>query len=135
MPWFKVDDKLAFHPKVLAAGNTAIGLWIRAGAWAADQLTDGHIPAQMIPVLGGKPADARRLVDAGLWDRTPNGYQFHDWDDYQPTRQDHDNRVKTGRAGGTLGAHRRWHKDHPSPDCEYCVSDRQLPIQPNRHNP
>ena len=38
MAWFKVDDKLAFHPKVLTAGNTAIGLWVRAGAWSADQL-------------------------------------------------------------------------------------------------
>lgn len=31
MPWFKVDDTLALHGKVVAAGNPAMGLWVRAG--------------------------------------------------------------------------------------------------------
>lgn len=120
MSWFKVDDKLAFHPKVLAAGNSAMGLWIRAGAWAADQLTDGFVPTNMIAVLGGKPADAKALSQAGLWVAEPGGYRMHDWTHYQPTRADKESATTSKRAGGQLGAHRRWHKDHPSPDCEYC---------------
>jgi len=43
MPWFKVDDTLAFHAKVVAAGNAAMGLWVRAGAHSMQQLTDGFI--------------------------------------------------------------------------------------------
>lgn len=34
MSWFKVDDHLAFHRKTLAAGNEAMGLWVRAGSWS-----------------------------------------------------------------------------------------------------
>lgn len=88
MPWFKVDDTLATHHKVVRAGNTAMGLWVRAGSWSASQLTDGFVPTQMIGVLGGKPADARRLVEAGLWHNTEGGYVFHEWarDGRQPTR-------------------------------------------------
>ena len=33
--WFKVDDNLALHPKVLGAGNAAMGMWVRAGSWSA----------------------------------------------------------------------------------------------------
>lgn len=122
MPWFKVDDSFATHPKVVRAGNAAIGLWVRAGTWAAAQLTDGHIPNDMIPVLGGKPADVHKLTSLGLWDRTDDGYQFHDWSDYQPTSADvkraRDAQARSGREGN----HRRWHlkKGVTDPACEFC---------------
>lgn len=86
MPWFKVDDTLATHAKVVRAGNSAMGLWVRAGSWSASQLTDGYVPADMIGVLGGKAADARRLVEVGLWVNADGGYRFHQWDDRQPSR-------------------------------------------------
>lgn len=79
MPWFPVDDTAAFHPKLVAAGNTAIGMWARAGAWCAQQLTDGFVPDHMIGALGNT-AQARQLVNVGLWTREDGGYQFHEWD-------------------------------------------------------
>lgn len=90
MPWFKIDDNFAFHRKAVAAGNTAIGLWTRAGAWCSAQLTDGHVPTDMVKLLGGRPTDAKKLVDAGLWHQVDGGYQFHQWseDDRQPKRSD-----------------------------------------------
>lgn len=123
MSWFKVDDKLAFHPKVIRAGNSAMGLWLRGGAWSADQATDGFIPATMIPVLGGRPSDTKALVAAGLWVEEAGGFRMHDWTDYQPTKVERDNAVNGKKAGGQLGAHRRWHKQHPSPTCEYCTGN------------
>lgn len=86
MTWFKVDDGLALHPKAIEAGNSALGLWVRAGAWCASQLTDGRLPGAMLAPLGGRARDADRLVKAGLWWQTENGYEFRDWTDYQPTR-------------------------------------------------
>lgn len=122
MTWFKIDDKLALHPKVLAAGNAAIGLWVRAGSWSADQLTDGKIPATMLTVLGATKRDAKRLVDAGLWETTPDGYQFHDWHEYNPTAD----AVRQGRSamtnGSTRGNHARWHaaRGITDPECPHC---------------
>lgn len=86
MTWFKVDDQLAFHPKVLMAGNAAMGLWVRAGSWCGAHLTEGALPRHMIGTLGAQQRDANRLVQAELWIRTDVGYQFKDWGDYQPTK-------------------------------------------------
>lgn len=87
MAWFKVDDALAFHVKVITAGNTAMGLWVRAGSWCAQQLTNGHVPANIVRTFGGSSDDVRSLCDVGLWHEVEDGYQFHDWDEYQPTRE------------------------------------------------
>lgn len=86
MAWLKVDDQLAFHPKVMEAGNSAMGLWVRAGAWCAANLTDGQLPANMIGTLGAQRRHARSLVESGLWVETETGYAFHDWGEFQPTK-------------------------------------------------
>ncbi len=87
MTWFKVDDNLAFHPKVLAAGNAAMGLWVRAGSWSAQQLTDGRIPDSILLSLG-TVKQAESLARVGLWTRAEGAWQFHGWSDVgrQPTR-------------------------------------------------
>lgn len=92
MPWFQVDDGFAFHRKAVRAGNAALGLWVRAGSWCAQHLTDGYIPEEMVDVLGSE-AQASKLVSAGLWipvDKgVDKGYQFHQWteDGRNPSRE------------------------------------------------
>ena len=86
MAWFKVDDKLHSHPKVLGVSLRAMGLWVKAGSWCADQLTDGHIPRAALALLNATTTDARALVTAGLWLETDGGWRFRDWVDYQPTK-------------------------------------------------
>lgn len=88
MAWFKVDDKLHSHPKRHRAGLRAMGLWVVAGSWCGDQLTDGLVPRDMLAALGGRPADAKALVDAGLWEAVDGGWRFHDWAGQNPTRSD-----------------------------------------------
>ena len=114
MPWFRVDDRFAMHPKAVAAGNTALGLWVRAGSWCAQLLTDGHVPRGMLPALSGRPRDAQALVDAGLWVVTADGWSFHDWDTFQPSRANvealRESRAQAGRKGGRAsGSSRRGH--------------------------
>ena len=85
MSWFKVDDNLAFHAKVMTAGNAAMGLWVRAGSWSMQMLTDGRIPAAICRQLGTE-SQAKKLVEAGLWETTKDGWRFHGWDERQPSR-------------------------------------------------
>lgn len=85
IPWFKVDDTLAFHHKSVAAGNAAMGLWVRAGSWSMQTLSDGYIPDVIAIQLGSK-SQAKRLVEVGLWDRLQSGYGFHEWEQRQPTK-------------------------------------------------
>ena len=94
MAWFKVDDGFHASRKLLKipkrARFAAIGLWTVAGSWAADQLTDGNVPDYMIREWGSPPAAPEALVDAGLWERTHDGYLFYNWHEYQPSKQDVD---------------------------------------------
>lgn len=86
MPWFKVDDNLAMHAKAVEAGNAALGLWVRAGSWASQQLTDGFVPSWVVRTMG-TPAQAKSLVRARLWREVDGGYSFWQWEDRQPTRE------------------------------------------------
>jgi hypothetical protein len=103
VPWFKVDDHLATHAKVVKAGNPAMGLWVRAGSWAAQHLTNGHVPTHVVTMLG-TTAQARLLVQAGLWLEDEGGWRFHDWFGYQPTAEEaevtREKRREAGRKGG-----------------------------------
>lgn len=87
MPWFNVDDGLAFHTKVIKAGNTAMGLWVRAGSHCARHLTDGFVDDDVVQSLG-TVKQAARLVNSGLWMRVEGGFQFHEYhaDGRNPTR-------------------------------------------------
>jgi len=84
--WFKVDDKFHSHPKTITVSLRALGLWVKAGSWCSDQLTDGAVPTSAIKALGGSLKDARELVASGLWDECETGFQFHDWLNMNPSR-------------------------------------------------
>lgn len=96
MPWFKVDDKLATHPKAFAAGNAAMGLWVRAGSWSMGALTDGEIPRAIVRTLGTE-RQAAQLVAAGLWEATAEGWRFHEWSERQPSREKLDAEMAAAR--------------------------------------
>lgn len=83
MSWFKVDDGFWSHPKTLSLGAPALALWVRAGSWSCQQLTDGFIPEPALTMLGGAKKSADELVRVGYWDATDGGWLFHDWADYQ----------------------------------------------------
>lgn len=86
MPWFKVDDGFHSHPKVLRAGNAAVGLWTRCGSWCSDQLTDGFVPDEIARMYGTRK-EVATLLDVGLWFRVDGGYVMHDFGDYNPTAE------------------------------------------------
>jgi hypothetical protein len=85
MPWFKIDDTFAMHEKVMAAGNAAVGLWARSGAWSMQQLTDGFVPDHVLRALG-TPKERRTLVEVSLWVEVEGGITFKNWEERQPTK-------------------------------------------------
>lgn len=123
MPWFNVDDGFAFHHKAVKAGNAALGLWVRAGSWCSQQLTDGFVPAEMVGVFG-TPAQARRLVAAGLWHVVEGGYRFHQWtengrnfsreDVEKKRRQDSDRKARWREQKAAKSAEAQVKDDSPS---------------------
>lgn len=129
--WFKVDDKLHDHRKARKAGKAAMGVWVLAGSWSMDNGTDGFVPEDVLS-RWGTPADARKLVTAGLWDvdewEGEKGWRFHDWSRFQPSAAVTAARQAAEHEAGVRGNHKRWHvgRGISDPDCEYCyrVPDR-----------
>lgn len=84
--WVKLTDTFAEHPKVYALTDRQFRLHITAMLWAARNGTDGALPSNYEPAIK-RSRDAAALVQAGLWEITRNGWQIHDWLEYNPTAQ------------------------------------------------
>jgi hypothetical protein len=51
MAWLRIDDQFAFNPKVMAAGNEAAGVYVRALCYCCANRTDGFIPDEIAAML------------------------------------------------------------------------------------
>lgn len=116
MSWAKIDDHLAHHPKIVRAGNEAVGVWIRAISWCTAHETDGEIARETLEGLTGTARFAtciRQLLLAGLLHKTGRDkYAIHDFLEWNPSAKesqeyrDHISKVRSeaGRIGGLKSA-------------------------------
>lgn len=140
MAWGKVDDKLHASVKWRRATKGGRALWTTALSWCSDQENGGQVPSDMLRVLDGTPSDAKSLVTAGLWDTTHDGWEFHDWADYNPDSASAKAVREAKSDGGKQGNHARWHvkRKVKVAGCEFCEShnpshtDRISESGPNR---
>lgn len=89
MPWVKIDDRFPSHRKIALLSDRAFRLHVSAICWCSENLTDGRITdreLKLIAHIRGLKATAKQLEDAGLWDRTDDGWVIHDFLDYNPSR-------------------------------------------------
>ena len=119
MTWFKIDDDFFFHPKVIAAGNSAIGLFVRCGSWASNHLTDGHIPDKVIEMFGCD-ADITRLIEVELLEETDTGYFMPAFLDYNPSAEE----VRATRAASA--ERQRQSRTRRSDDSEDVTRDSRV---------
>jgi len=109
MTYFKVDDGVAFHPKMMRLSAEAVRAWVFAGSWSGRYLTDGFIPHDALAIIKGNDTIASELIEAGLWDEVDGGFQFHDWCEYQYSKEDiegrrlRDREKKRKQRGLSLG--------------------------------
>lgn len=121
MPWVKLDDHFADHPKLAAIDAwerpLAVFLHIMALCWCNRHLTDGFVPKAAVERLAPELVDydyergnisptliASKLVACGLWEENQAFYIIHDYLEYQPSREEvlalRETRSQAGRKGG-----------------------------------
>jgi hypothetical protein len=119
MPWVRLAEDFAEHPRIVAAGPLAAMLQVSALCWCNRQLTDGFVPRGQVPRLVcwegiGREVDGTfrpvtwqdvvlDLVTAGIWDPVDGGWQIHDYLSYQPSRSEVLATQDRKRAAGSLG--------------------------------
>ncbi|SRR6266498_2134813 len=134
MPWVRIDEEFARHPKVMAAGPLGMAMQVAALCYCNQYLTDGFIPRTVVAGLldfaglgmrmwqgdlvgGGEDATwqlvVEDLLEAGLWveELSRGGYRIHDYHDYQPSKEEalklRADRAAAGQKGGKASAKAR----------------------------
>lgn len=106
MSWPTLDDAAPLHRKQLAAGALACWLWTCGLCYCERQeAKDGFIPEAVIKLLypGLGPKQAKRLVDAGLWERAKGGYVVHDYLHWRGRRFGQ-SQAERGAKGGSVSS-------------------------------
>jgi hypothetical protein len=89
VPWVRIDDGFYMHPKVVGLSPAAIGLHLCGLCYAADNLTDGHVPKAAIGRLTSAKTVGKMLGEleaAGMWIDEGKSWRIHDYLKYQPSR-------------------------------------------------
>ena len=88
MGWFRIDDRSTDHPKFLALSDGAFRLWVEGGVFCNRHLTNGLI---LRAALNGFRYVSRKrtdeLVAVSLWDRVPDGFQMHDYLEWNESKE------------------------------------------------
>lgn len=110
MAWFKIEAKLPQHAKYAPLTDAAFRLAITAGAWCAQNMTDGWIPKSVVATLTRAPSGKRlasvtvELISSGIWEDHGDRYAVHDFLVYNISRADWEAKVNAGSAGGRAKA-------------------------------
>jgi hypothetical protein len=88
MPYLNLDDDYPDHRKVDALSDGAFRLHTAALCYCAKNLTDGVVDAHRVPRLTRtfKTSHVAELVDGGLWMPHADGYEVHDYLDWNKSR-------------------------------------------------
>jgi len=113
VPWLKLDDAFADHPKVDGLSDGAFRLHVAGLLYASRHLTDGEIPTRAVPRLtpAFETGHLDEVVDAGLWHEHDDRFALHDFLEWNPSAAEakarRKARAEAGRKGGIASGRTR----------------------------
>lgn len=116
LPWVRLDTAMPDHPKIIdlvdgnKEGRAAAFVWVCGLTYAGKHGTDGFLPKGALARINGRPADARLLVQVGLWKDEGVGWTIHGWSDFQESNDETQARSDKARRA----AFARWGKEMPT---------------------
>lgn len=108
LPWVRLDTQFANNPKVVelvakkqfqAAFSYVCGL-----AYSGAHGTDGYIPEHCLFLVHATKREAAALVNAGLWNTAPGGWDINGWDEFQVSDDAAKKRRERAQKGGIAKA-------------------------------
>lgn len=111
--WYRIEGKMPRHTKYAPLSDAAFRLSITAGAWCAENLSDGLIPKAMVPTLTAAPRgralknSVDALVAANIWEDHGEHWFLHDFLDWNMSREQWQKKVASASAGGAAKAAKR----------------------------
>lgn len=72
MSWVKLDDQFHSHPKVIAAGNEAAGVYARSLAYCGAYYTDGFVSRKQATTFAPTRV-LKKVTQAGFWEEVEPG--------------------------------------------------------------
>ena len=95
MSWVRLDDGAPGHRKIVGLSDAAFRLWIVGLTYCNQQANDGRFSAASARIMTGYLASPElgrcaiaELCTAGLWAETADGYEVHDYLEYQPSQEE-----------------------------------------------
>lgn len=89
MAYLNLDDGFTEHRKVDALSDGAFRLHVSGLTYCARELTDGIVPGHRVRRLVPeyKAAQLKELTDSKMWLSHPEGYEIHDYLDWNKSRE------------------------------------------------
>ena len=95
MSWVRLDDGAPGHRKIVGLSDAAFRLWIVGLTYCNQQANDGRFSVASARIMTGYLASPElgrgaiaELCTAGLWAETSDGYEVHDYLEYQPSQEE-----------------------------------------------
>jgi hypothetical protein len=107
--WAKISDEFYDHPKVLEAGDAAVGVYVRLLTYSARHGLDGWTPSGAAAyIASGSPGALEALERARLVRIDADGVTIPDYLEYNPSagevERKREQRREAGRRGGLARA-------------------------------
>jgi hypothetical protein len=111
LSWVRVQAAISRNHKTLAllpqkGGDRAFNVFIFGLGYCAEQSNDGFIPEGALGLIHGSARAAELLVEVGMWNPRPGGWDVNDYAEYQPTDEESKKRSERARHAAEV----RWGK-------------------------
>lgn len=109
LPWVRMDTQWPHNPKFLMLVGDgkwrAVSVYWAALGWSGAQGLDGFVPYYALAQVHATKRQATELVAVSLWHACEGGWEINDFNEFQPSSEEHTLRSKKARDAALI----RWH--------------------------
>lgn len=110
LKWIRLDTTMFDNPKLLYLQedkqHRAIVAYLQGMCYSGRHGLAGFVPSAALRIIGATTNDAKHLVNAGLWQPAPGGWEINGWAEYQLSDEEANRRSDKAKKAAAA----RWAK-------------------------